>query len=186
MASKNMNLYRRKRQGKTNYKKRIKFLMSKKPRLVVRKTNTQVILQVVEYASDGDKVVCGVNSGILKKAGWKYSCNNLPACYLAGLFLGKKAKAKQVKELILDAGLQTLVPGSRIYAALKGVIDAGVRVPVSEKVFPPHDRLTGKHIVQLFADSKDAARFSAYKKTKTDPKNLAQDFEAYKKKIISS
>ncbi|MBW2991146.1 50S ribosomal protein L18 [Candidatus Woesearchaeota archaeon] len=185
MKRKKTVLYYRKRTGKTNYKKRLALLKSKKPRLIIRKTNKQIIIQIAEYTPAGDKMLCGVNSNILKKAGWKYSCNNLSACYLAGLFLGKKALAKKVGEAILDSGLQTMVPGSRIYAALKGVVDAGVKIPCSEKAFPLQERLSGKHITSFFSANKNPAQFSDYKKRKADPAKLQQDFEVYKKKIIS-
>ncbi len=186
MKKKNIIPYHRKREGRTNYKKRLKLLKSKKPRLIIRKTNKQIILQIAEYTPNGDKIICGVNSNILKKAGWKYSCNNLPACYLAGLFLGKKALAKKVDKAILDAGLQTLVPGSRIYAALKGVIDSGMNIPVSNKIFPSQERLSGAHITAFFSTNKNPTQFSAYKKKNLDLKELKQAFEAYKKKIMSS
>lgn len=184
MKKKKIVSYRRKREGRTNYKKRLKLLKSKKPRLIIRKTNKQIILQIAEYTPKGDKIICGVNSGILKKAAWKYSCNNLPACYLAGLFLGKKALAKKVSEAILDVGLQTLVPGSRIYAALKGVIDVGMKIPASDKVFPSSERLCGGHISAFFSANKHPTHFSDYKKKNLDLAKLKQDFEIYKKKII--
>ena len=31
-------------------------------------------------------------------------------------------------------------------AALKGVIDAGVKVPADEETFPPEDRINGEHL----------------------------------------
>ena len=64
--------FKRKRQGRTNYKKRLTLLKSKKLRLVVRKTNKQILIQIVKYEPDGDKIICGVNSSSLKKQGWKY------------------------------------------------------------------------------------------------------------------
>jgi len=178
-------LYRRKREGRTNYKKRLLLLQSKKPRLIIRKTNKQIILQIAEYSPGGDKILCGISSAFLRKIGWKYSCNSLPACYLAGLALGKKAAAKGIKEAIVDVGLQTPVAGSRIYAAVKGVIDAGMKVPASEEVFPSEDRLSGKNITAFFASNKDNSQFANYKKQNLDAKKLAQDFETYKKKIMS-
>jgi large subunit ribosomal protein L18 len=178
-------LFRRKREGRTNYKKRLLLLQSKKPRLIIRKTNKQVILQIAEYSPKGDKIICGVNSSALKKTGWEYSCNNLPACYLAGLILGKKALAKKVKDAVVDAGLQTQVPGSKIYAAVKGVIDAGMKIPVSEDVFPTNERIAGKDIAAFFAISKSNTQFASYKKQNADPKKLSQEFEDYKKKIIN-
>ena len=36
--------------------------------------------------------------------------------------------------------------GSRIYAALKGVIDSGVNVPHTPDILPSEDRIRGKHI----------------------------------------
>lgn len=177
--------YRRKREGRTNYKKRLIYLKSKTPRLVVRRTNKQVLLQIVEYTPDGDKIICGVNSNALKKLGWQYSCNNMPACYLAGLLLGKKAKAKHVKEAILDAGLQTHVPGSKIYASVKGVVDAGITMPVSAEVFPSKERLSGTHIASYYSSSKSDTQFSAYKAKKLDAAKMSKDFEEFKKKMAS-
>ena len=49
--------YRRKREGRTNYKKRLELLKSGSPRLVIRKSNTSITLQLVMYESDGDKVL---------------------------------------------------------------------------------------------------------------------------------
>jgi len=185
MKRKKIVSYRRKREGRTNYKKRLKLLKSKRPRLIIRRTDKQILIQVAEYAPNGDKLVCGVNSNVLKKLGWGYSCKNLPACYLTGLLLGKKALTKKVKEVILDAGLQTLVPGSRIYAALKGVIDAGIEIPVSDNIFPSQQRLSGEHITAFFSANKNPVQFAAYKRKSADLTKLKQDFEAYKKKIMS-
>jgi len=178
--------YRRKREGRTNYKKRLIYLKSKTPRLVVRRTNKQLLLQIIEYAADGDKIICSVNSGALKKMGWQYSCNNMPACYLAGLVLGKKAKAKHVKEAILDAGLQTHVPGSRIYATVKGVVDSGIMVPVSAEVFPSNERLSGSHIASYYSLDKSNTQFSTYRAKKLDAAKMNKDFEEFKKKIASN
>ena len=54
--------YKRKREGKTNYKKRLKLLQSRTTRLVIRKSNKHIIAQLTNYYPDGDKVVVGVNS----------------------------------------------------------------------------------------------------------------------------
>lgn len=185
MTSTKVVTYRRKREGRTNYKKRLLLLQSRKPRLIIRKTNNQIILQIAEYALKGDHIICGVNSLTLKKHGWNYSCKNLPACYLAGLLLGKKALAKKVKIAIVDVGLQTPVAGSRIYAAAKGAIDAGMSIPASEDVFPSPERMSGKDIAAFIASNKSKIQFSVYKKNNLDDKKIVQDFEAQKKKIIN-
>ena len=161
--------FRRKREGKTNYKKRLELLKSSQTRLVIRRSNTAVIVQFVNYAPDGDKVVTTLHSNKLESFGWKFSHKSLPACYLAGLAAGVAASKKGLKEAILDIGLQTPKKGSKIYAALKGVIDAGIVVPSSEEIFPSEERLTGKHI----ADYNEKA------------KTLPKTFEDVKKKILS-
>jgi large subunit ribosomal protein L18 len=185
MAKKKVMPFRRKREGRTNYKKRLALLKSNMRRIIIRKTNRQMIIQIAEYSVQGDKIICGVKSNSLIKLGWKYSCKNLPACYLAGLLLGKKAIAKKVKEAVLDIGLQTPVVGSKVYAALKGAIDAGMSIPASEEVFPPVDRLSGKSIVAFFSINKSETQFSAYKKNNLDPAKMSQDFDLVKKKIMS-
>jgi len=177
--------YRRKRKGKTNYKKRLALLKSKQPRLIIRKTNTQVILQIAEYDAGGDKIICGADSSALKKLGWKYSCKNISACYLAGLMIAKKALAKNIREAIVDVGLQTPVAGSKIYACVKGAIDAGLKVPVSEEVFPADGRIRGENIAAFFESNKNQMQFANYKKQGADLKKFSVEFELLKKKIMS-
>ncbi len=137
---------RRKRENKTNYRKRISLLKSGKPRLVIRKSLSNIILQIVEYSPKGDNILVSANSTELSKLGYKISRGNMPAAYLTGLLLGQKAKKKKITQAILDTGLNIDVKKSRIYAALKGVIDAGIKIPCSEKVFPPKERIDGEHI----------------------------------------
>lgn len=153
--------YRRKREGKTNYKKRLELLKGERHRLVIRKTNKHLIMQLVDYHPDGDKVIVGVSSKKLESMGWKHSSKNLPACYLTGLLLAKTAQEKKVKDAILDLGLQTPLKGSRLYAALKGAIDGGLAIPASTEVFPTDERIAGKHL-----ENKDvAASFEKLKAT---------------------
>lgn len=152
--------YRRKREGKTNYKKRLEYLKSKRVRLVIRKTNKHVIMQLVNYHPDGDHVIIGVSSKQLEKAGWNHAGNNISACYLTGLLLAKEARAKSVTGAILDLGLQTPKKGSRLYAALKGSIDGGLDIPAKADVFPPEERITGQHLTDKEA-AKDFATVKA-------------------------
>ena len=109
MASKKPRtvLYRRKRELKTNYNKRLKLLTSRKPRVVVRFTNQKIVSQIVEFLPQGDFVKVAVSSEMLKKHGWKASGKNVPAAYLTGLLLGKKAVAAG-----LVGGTASLLSGS--------------------------------------------------------------------------
>jgi len=136
--------FRRKREGRTNYLRRLSLLKSRKPRLVVRKTNKHTLLQVVEYHPDGDKVLCTVSTRNLLKQGWTASTSNSAAAYLAGRLLAKQLKIKG--EIIVDIGLQIHKKGSRIYAAVRGVKEGGIAVKCSDDVLASDDRLSGEHL----------------------------------------
>lgn len=166
--------FRRKREGKTNYKKRMNFIASGKLRMVVRKTNKNIITQLVEFGADGDRIIASVHTNELKKYGWKGAKRNLPASYLAGLLLGLKAKKAKISEAVLDAGMYPSIKGSVVYAALKGAIDAGLNIPHSEEALPPEDRLKGKHI-----ESNTVTKF-----TKFNQKEIVKNFEEVKNKIM--
>lgn len=137
---------RRRREGRTDYRKRLALLKSGMPRAVVRRTNTRLVIQFVEYQEDGDKVVVTVTSDMLKKYGWNRSYKSVPAAYLAGYLAGKRALEKGIEEAVLDIGRHHAHPGSRIFAALKGMLDAGVEIPHGEEVLPDEERIVGKHI----------------------------------------
>ena len=138
--------FRRRRESKTDYRKRLALLKSGKERLVVRKGNNSVTVEVVSYEPKGDKVRAFFTSVGLRKLGWKGHTGNLPSAYLAGYACGRKAVKAGVKEAVLDIGLLSPVHGSRPFAALKGAIDAGLKIPCDQNVFPKEDRIKGKHI----------------------------------------
>ncbi len=135
--------FRRKREGKTDYKKRTKLLLSNKPRIIIRKTIRRIIVQVAERGEKGDKIIITTDSNGLKKHGWSQGLNICTA-YLTGYMAGAKAKGK-IKDAIADL---TGSPhkGGRIYAALKGAIDAGISIRHDDSVFPKDERLKGAHL----------------------------------------
>ena len=65
-------LYRRKQEQKTNYKKRLSYIISGKPRAVVRSSSNTIIVQIVDYAKTGDLTRVLVNSKALESYGWKW------------------------------------------------------------------------------------------------------------------
>ncbi len=138
--------FRRRRELKTDYRKRLAMLKGNKPRLVVRKSNNAMTVEVVSYEQNGDKVNAFFTSLALKKMGWSGHGGNLPAAYLAGYGCAKKSIKAGIKEAVLDIGLASPVHGSRVFASLKGAIDAGMKIPADERVFPKMDRISGKHI----------------------------------------
>ncbi|MBS3112698.1 50S ribosomal protein L18 [Candidatus Woesearchaeota archaeon] len=192
MTSKKDTLgYRRKREGKTNYKIRLALLKSKQPRLVIRKSLKNITAQVVEYYADGDKVIITADSKELKKNGWKVTANNLPAAYLTGLLLAKKALAKGIKKGIADFGLQRSTKGSKLYALIKGAIDGGFEIACSEEILPSDERVSGKHIEEfaksLASDKKSYKKqFSAYLNSGTKPEELSKLFQKVKQQIMGA
>ncbi|NIP36754.1 MAG: 50S ribosomal protein L18, partial [Thermoplasmata archaeon] len=54
--------FRRRREGKTDFRKRLRHLRSGMPRLVVRRTLTKTIVQVAEYSPEGDRVLAQASS----------------------------------------------------------------------------------------------------------------------------
>ncbi len=151
--------FKRKRTSKTNYKKRIAYLTSGMPRLVIRKSLKNIIAQIVLYEPKGDRVIAAATSNELRKLGWTGSGSNIPAAYLVGFLIGIKAKEKKTEKAMLDLGLYQPIKGSKIYATLKGAVDAGLDVPHDPVVIPKEDRIRGKHI-------------SAYRKT-----NIEKNFD---------
>ncbi len=158
--------FRRRREGRTNYHFRYKLLLSKKPRLVIRKGNGNISLQLVTAKLIGDETHLTVNSREIKKFGYNSSTGNIPAAYLTGLLFGKKMKSLGYTEAILDIGIQASTKGSRVYSALKGVVDAGIEVPHSPEIFPDEERIRGEHI-------------SSYRGV-----DVATQFEAAREKIL--
>lgn len=183
MKNNKLVLYRRKREGRTNYKKRLVLLKSRKPRLVIRKTNAQMILQIADYSLQGDKISLTVPSSALKKFGWKYSCKNMPACYLAGFLLAKRAKEKNIQEAIVDFGLQSSIPGSKLYAAVQGALDGGLKIPVDKEMLPKKERVSGAHISGHFSKGAGESQFSNYRKENIDPAKISQAMDELKNKM---
>ena len=182
--------FRRKREGSTNYRKRLKVLVSNKPRLVARRSLRNIQASIIEYSSKGDRVKVAAHSSQLKKFGWQYGAGNLPAAYLVGFILGKKAKKAKMENAIFDIGLNKSIKGARVYALLAGALDAGLNVPHNKEVLPGKDRISGKHIADYankLKGNSEAYRkqFSFYLKENKDPINIVKNFEDTKKSIES-
>jgi len=143
---------RRHREGRTDYRKRLRLLKSRKMRIVVRKSLKNISVQFVEYNQEGDKIIIStLSSELVKKYNWKYSVSSTPAAYLTGLLAGKKAVDKGIKEGILDIGRYRPSNGNKLFATLKGVVDAGIQCPHDKEIIPSEDRILGKHIDEKIA-----------------------------------
>jgi len=184
--------FRRRREGKSNYRSRRALVLSRLPRLVVRGTLRHMIVQVVEAKATGDEVLVSAHSRELMKAfGWQGECGNVSAAYLTGLLCGYRAVARGLERAVLDMGLQSSSRGARVFAALKGALDAGVGVPHSGVVLPDEKRIRGEHVVDYanrLSSNPEAyqQRFSKYLSRGLRPEQLSEHFSQIKEKIVSS
>jgi len=159
--------FKRRREGKTDYyaRKRLTFqdknkYNSPKYRLVVRKTNKDLVCQIAYATVKCDRILSAAYSHELTKYGVKIGLNNYAAAYATGLLLARRVLTKlglaapyegmtkkenvgkyySVEEIdgerrpfyvILDVGLNRTTTGAKIFAAMKGAADGGISVPHS-------------------------------------------------------
>ncbi len=183
--------FRRRRESKTDYHARRRMVGSGRPRLVVRKTSTRIIVQIMEALPQGDRCIAIADSRQLKEFGWRGGVKNLPSAYLTGFLAGQRALQSGTNAAIVDIGLIKPIPGSRIFSAVKGAIDAGLLVPCSDKMFPKEKRLRGEHIAGYAKDLSDnqpssfQRQFGKASKGRVDLTQLPGMYDSTKKKIAT-
>lgn len=183
--------FRRRREGKTDYKARRALIVSGRPRLVTRVSIGNVVAQVITAKPKGDEVLVSAHSRELVKYGWKTARGNVPAAYLTGYLCGLKAKAAGVEEAIFDIGLYPPTKGAKIFAVLKGVVDAKVNVPHSAEKLPDEKRLKGEHIAEyaqkLVAEPEEyRSKFSMYLQQNVKPEELPKHFVQVKNDMLTA
>ena len=146
--------FKRRRNAETDYHRRSRMLRGGVPRAVVRVSNTQVTCQLVAYEQEGDKVLESITGkSLVDSHKWPSDASrkSVPACYLAGFAMATSAISSGHSKAILDIGLAASTSGNRAYAALKGMVDAGMEIPHSEGVLPSEERINGEHIGEAIA-----------------------------------
>ncbi len=183
--------FRRRREGKTDYKARRALVSSRLPRVVTRASLKHATVQIIEAHPNGDRVIASASSHELGNYGWKAPCGNIPSAYLTGLLCGKRAVAKKVTKAVSDIGLNQPTKGACVFASIKGTIDAGVDVPHRAETLPQESRIKGKHIAdhaELLASANPELyerQFSTYLAKKIHPQKLLEHFEATRQEISS-
>lgn len=139
--------FRRRREGRTDYRHRLRLLLSDQPRAVVRLSNSHIRVSVTVFDPVGDRVVAQAESKELAGIGFPAgSLSSTPAAYLTGYLAALRAKQGGASDAILDTGRRHTSEGGRLLGALKGMLDAGMQIPHGEVPFPTADRLNGKHL----------------------------------------
>tara|TARA_Y100000310_G_scaffold122529_1_gene121232 strand:- start:3536 stop:4123 length:588 start_codon:yes stop_codon:yes gene_type:complete len=176
---------KRRLENKTNYTKRLILLKGDYLRLVIRKSNKYITLQIVESENAKDKVLYSVNSRELLKHGWPEdktgSLKSLAAGYLSGLLLGKKAKELK-KPVILDSGLIPNTKGSRVYSAVKGFADSGIEIKYDKKVIPSEERI--KNNYEFFEKVQNSLGVKNQSKTNNAQKDSSEEQKKSEKSNI--
>ena len=170
---------RRRREVRTDYHQRLRLLKSGKPRLVARKSNKHVTAQLVATGPDGDETIASAHSSDLEEYGWEAPTGNLPAAYLTGLLAGVRAQDTDADEGVLDIGLNTATPGSKVFAVQEGTIDAGLDVPHNDAVFADWSRTRGEHIAE-YAESLDEPLYGG----EFDATELPEHFDEVREAIM--
>lgn len=180
--------YRRKREGKTDYRYRRGLLQSGRPRLVARLSLQHVRAQVSEPAPSGDEVLASAFSKELSEWGWKANTANTPAAYLVGFVCGHRAKESGIDKCVLDIDRFVASPQAKVFAVLKGALDAGLDVPHDEDILPTEERCTGQHISnyaqKLKSDEeKYQSQFASYLENDLKPEDISEHFKKVKQEI---
>ena len=184
--------FRRRREGRTDYRLRRALVRSQLPRLVVRPSRKHATVQIVTAEVVGDKVLVAAHSReLVRTYGWQGNSGNIPAAYLTGLLCGFRALGADINNAVLDIGLRSTSQGARVFASLKGVLDAGVNITHGKAILPDETRLCGEHIAeysnQLLATPEGyQQRFSRYLSRGIRPEQLPEHFSLMKQKITSS
>lgn len=170
---------RRRREARTNYHQRLRLLKSGNPRLVARKSNKHIRAQLVSKGTEGDRTLVSAHSSELEEYGWEAPTGNLPAAYLTGLLVGKRALEAGRDEAVLDIGLNNATPGNKVFAVQEGAIDAGLHSPHSESVFADWERTSGEHIAD-YAESLDEPLYGGA----FDATTLPEHFDDVRERLL--
>lgn len=140
---------RRRREKRTDFRTRLALLKGGKPRLVIRSSNKDMHVQLIEFDMKGDKVLAEASALELKKQGWTGPTGNAQAAYLTGYLLGKKVGAK---EAVVDLGLQNPY-GLRLRAAMKGALDSGMNLNIGGEL-PSDERIKTEDVTKVISAMK--------------------------------
>ena len=185
-----VHIFRRRREGKTDYRKRKGIILGKSPFVSIHISGKYIYSQILKPTPSGDMTLAAASSrDLVKKFGWKGSTKNLPGAYLTGYYLGHLAGERNVKNAIVYSGVGRFVHGSRIASVINGAKDAGLEIEVDEEILPEESRLSGKHIADYAKklEKDDKAKLDRlFSKIRSSGLNLSEypsHFESVKAKI---
>ncbi|KZV51649.1 hypothetical protein F511_29065 [Dorcoceras hygrometricum] len=162
--------FKRRRQGKTDYRARIRMINQDKNKYNTPKyrfiTNKDITAQIAYSSIAGDHILAAAYSHELPRYGLEVGLTNYAAAYCTGLLLARRvlktlemdeeyegnveatgedysvepAESRRPFRALLDVGLIRTTTGNRVFGALKGALDGGLDIPHSDKRFPGFDK----------------------------------------------
>ena len=181
--------FRRRRENRTDYRKRLGQIRSDAPRLVVRASNKGFTAQFIHFEQIGDTTLAQACAPELEAMGWVPQAN-APTAYLVGLLAGVRAKKAGVKSCHIDIGLATASKGRILFAAQMGARDAGIETQMGDELID-EKRVRGEHIAAYAKalKSSDPAKygkhFARYAAKNIDVTALPALFDKTKARIVS-
>ena len=142
-------IFKRRRTGQTDYSKRKSMITSRSTILSIRISNKHSTLQFIEPKIVGDTIKSSGHSSQITKLGWKGSGKSLHGLYLTGYLAGKKAKSTGIDKAILYIGRREFHSGLKMAYALKGVVDAGIDIPVGDNIFPDDEKFKTDNVQKI-------------------------------------
>jgi len=184
--------YRRRRENRTNYEKRLGQIKADAPRLVVRTSNKGIRVQFVAFEQGGDRTRAQAVSDELSEMGWLPQ-SNTPTAYLVGLLAGKRAKKAKIGGFHVDIGIHTPSKGRILFAAAMGAKAAGLEatIPEGEDAMVSESRIKGEHISTYAKELKSTnpakfgKLFARYAAKNIDVTALPALFEKTKQRVES-
>ncbi|KHG14330.1 60S ribosomal L5 [Gossypium arboreum] len=174
--------YKRRREGKTDYRARIRLINQDKNkyntpkyRFVVRFSNKDVTAQIVSANIAGDMVLASAYSHELPRYGLEVGLTNYAAAYCTGLLLGRRV----LKMLEMDDEYQGNV---------EGALDAGLDIPHSDKRFAGFSKDNKQLDAEVHSKYIYGGHVAAYMRTlmEDEPEKYQSHFSEYIKRGIEA
>ncbi|KAG5114238.1 hypothetical protein JHK82_037507 [Glycine max] len=168
--------FKRRREGKTDYRARIRLINQDKNkyntpkyRFVVRFSNKDIVAQIISASIAGDLVLATAYSHELPRYGLEVGLTNYAAAYCTGLLLARRV-------------LKTLEMDEEYEGNVEGALDGGLDIPHSDKRFAGFDKEKKELDAEILAEDepeKYQSHFSEYIKRGIE----ADGIEALYKKV---
>ncbi|KAG4938090.1 hypothetical protein JHK86_044231 [Glycine max] len=168
--------FKRRREGKTDYRARIRLINQDKNkyntpkyRFVVRFSNKDIVAQIISASIAGDIVLAAAYAHELPRYGLEVGLTNYAAAYCTGLLLARRV-------------LKTLEMDEEYEGNVEGALDGGLDIPHSDKRFAGFDKEKKELDAEILAEDepeKYQSHFSEYIKRGIE----ADGIEALYKKV---